>query len=43
MDAPHADDEDSDRAFWLLASQSAMKKIWDNPEDDVYAELLEDE
>jgi hypothetical protein len=27
--------------FWLGASQPALDKIWDNTEDDVYAELLE--
>jgi predicted DNA-binding antitoxin AbrB/MazE fold protein len=32
--------DDSDSAFWLGVSQSALDKIWDNEEDDVYAELL---
>ena len=27
--------------FWLGASEASLKAIWDNPEDDVYAELLE--
>jgi hypothetical protein len=27
--------------FWLGASQTALDTIWDNPEDDVYAQLLE--
>lgn len=27
--------------FWLKASERAFKKIWDNPRDDIYAELLE--
>ena len=26
--------------FWLRASEVSLKKIWDNPEDDVYAKLL---
>jgi hypothetical protein len=26
--------------FWLKASRSALDKIWDNAEDDRYAELL---
>ncbi|MGI8838047.1 MAG: hypothetical protein ACR2H4_15615 [Pyrinomonadaceae bacterium] len=26
--------------FWLKAGESALTAIWDNPEDDVYAELL---
>ncbi|MEK6335925.1 MAG: diguanylate cyclase [Acidobacteriota bacterium] len=27
--------------FWLKASEPSIKAVWDNPEDDVYAELLE--
>ena len=27
--------------FWLNASESSLDSIWDNAEDDVYAELLE--
>jgi predicted DNA-binding antitoxin AbrB/MazE fold protein len=27
--------------FWLNASQSSLDSIWNNAEDDVYAELLE--
>ncbi|MBI1764964.1 MAG: antitoxin family protein [Acidobacteria bacterium] len=26
--------------FWLNASQVALENVWDNQEDDVYAELL---
>ena len=26
--------------FWLNASEVSLNAIWDNPEDDVYAELL---
>ncbi|MGH9940927.1 MAG: hypothetical protein ACRD9R_01040 [Pyrinomonadaceae bacterium] len=33
-----AEDEAS---FWSAASESSLKAIWDNEEDDVYAELLE--
>ena len=29
-----------DSAFWLGVSQSALDKIWDNEDDDIYAELL---
>jgi hypothetical protein len=25
--------------FWLKVSQPALEKVWDNDEDDVYAEL----
>jgi len=28
--------------FWLPASESALDAVWDNAEDDVYAELLEE-
>lgn len=27
--------------FWLAASDSSLSTVWDNAEDDVYAELLE--
>jgi predicted DNA-binding antitoxin AbrB/MazE fold protein len=27
--------------FWLSASEPSLEAIWDNPEDDVYGELLE--
>lgn len=30
-----------DEAFWLRASQRSADEVWDNPQDDVYAELLE--
>jgi len=33
--------EGSDQ-FWLAASQSSLDAIWDNTEDDAYAELLEE-
>jgi len=33
-------EEDEDR-WWLGASESALAEVWDNAEDDVYAELLE--
>ena len=26
--------------FWQNASQSSLDAVWDNPQDDVYAELL---
>ena len=31
---------DDDTRFWLYASQTALDKVWDNKDDDVYAELL---
>jgi hypothetical protein len=30
-----------DSNFWLSASESSLDSVWDNAEDDVYAELLE--
>ncbi|HXI25764.1 MAG TPA: hypothetical protein VNG71_18040 [Pyrinomonadaceae bacterium] len=27
--------------FWLNAGEPSLEAIWDNPEDDVYGELLE--
>jgi predicted DNA-binding antitoxin AbrB/MazE fold protein len=34
---PLIDEQD----FWLKASESSVDSVWDNSEDDVYAELLE--
>jgi hypothetical protein len=31
---------DDEQAFWQQASESALKRVWDNSEDDIYAELL---
>jgi len=31
---------DDDQVFWQQASESAIKQVWDNDEDDIYAELL---
>jgi len=28
--------------FWLGASQGSLDAIWDNPEDDVYGQLLKE-
>jgi len=32
---------EEDPQFWLKSSQSALDRVWDNNEDDVYAQLLE--
>ncbi len=32
---------ETDNNFWLLASEESLNEIWNNEEDDVYAELLE--
>ncbi|MEH2241487.1 hypothetical protein [Nostoc sp.] len=31
---------DNETEFWLQASQTSLDAVWDNAEDDVYAELL---
>jgi len=31
---------EDDRTFWQAASASALQPIWDNTEDDIYAQLL---
>ncbi len=33
---------DDEADFWLQAGQPSLDTIWDNPEDDVYAELLKE-
>lgn len=32
---------DPESQFWAEASQNSLNVIWDNEEDDVYAQLLE--
>lgn len=27
--------------FWTEVSQNSLDKVWNNPEDDIYAELLQ--
>jgi hypothetical protein len=31
---------DEEAEFWLQASQTSLDSVWDNTEDDVYAQLL---
>jgi predicted DNA-binding antitoxin AbrB/MazE fold protein len=33
---------DEETEFWLSASQVSLDTLWDNPEDDVYGELLKE-
>ncbi len=33
--------EDDDAAFWRGVSQPSLDAVWDNEEDDVYAQLLQ--
>jgi hypothetical protein len=32
---------DDEADFWLQTSQVSLDRVWDNIEDDVYAQLLE--
>jgi hypothetical protein len=32
---------ENDHDFWLHASESSLKAIWDHPQDDDYAQLLQ--
>jgi hypothetical protein len=34
--------QDESAGFWLRASRSSLDAIWDNAEDDVYADLLDE-
>ena len=31
---------EQEKDFWSLASQDSLDAVWDNEEDDVYAQLL---
>lgn len=31
---------DDEAEFWLQASRTSLNAVWDNAEDDVYAQLL---
>jgi hypothetical protein len=33
--------ETEEDAFWEAINQDALAKVWDNEQDDVYAQLLE--
>lgn len=32
--------QEEEKLFWHLASQSSLDKIWQHPEEDIYNELL---
>jgi hypothetical protein len=32
---------DEETEFWQQTSQSTLDTVWDNPEDEIYAELLQ--
>ena len=33
--------EDAERSAWLRLSEEALTRTWDNPDDDVFNELLQ--
>lgn len=35
-------DEEEERAFWMRLSEKSFAAIWDNPEDDIYGDLLQE-
>jgi len=34
--------DDEDARFWMFASENALADVWDNAEDDIYADLLQE-
>jgi hypothetical protein len=34
--------EDDEGQFWLQVSNQTLADVWDNDEDDIYAELLQE-
>jgi predicted DNA-binding antitoxin AbrB/MazE fold protein len=41
IDSGTAHCEDSERSAWLKLSEEALTATWDNPDDDVFNELLQ--
>jgi predicted DNA-binding antitoxin AbrB/MazE fold protein len=41
IDSGTAGGEDTDRLAWLKLSETALTATWQNPEDDVFNELLQ--
>jgi hypothetical protein len=33
--------EEDDARFWLSASETSLNEVWENDEDNIYAELLQ--
>ena len=33
--------EEKDASFWLSASETSLNEVWENDEDNIYAELLQ--
>jgi predicted DNA-binding antitoxin AbrB/MazE fold protein len=34
--------EEDDTHFWLSACETSLAEVWENTEDDIYAELLQE-
>ena len=34
--------QEEEDEFWLHASEPSLAEVWDNPQDDEYARLLEE-
>ena len=41
IDSGNAGWEDAERSAWLRLNEGALTKTWDNPDDDVFNELLQ--
>ena len=41
IQSPPASGDDAERAAWLKLSEDSLLKTWDNPDDDVFNELLQ--
>jgi hypothetical protein len=33
---------EGEERFWLAATETALAEVWDNPQDDVYVQLLQE-
>lgn len=33
--------DQDEQQFWITASETALNKVWDNQEDDIYGKLLD--
>ena len=33
--------QEEEGQFWMQASQASLAEVWDNPQDDIYAQLLQ--
>ena len=40
IQSPPASGNDTDRTAWLKLSEESLLKTWDNPDDDIFNELL---